>query len=103
METVQQNDRFALFSSKFLYIFYSLWLYREIQNVFFSRCPPTKDGLKVGTGCIEKFKMFFSRCPPTKDGLKEGTDREEKFMYIPDCQKDQEYTQYLSGYEEYLE
>jgi hypothetical protein len=42
-------------------------------------------------------------CPPTKDGLKEGTDREEKFMYIPDCQKDQEYTQYLSGYEEYLE
>ena len=79
METVQQNDRFALFSSKFLYIFYSLWLYREIQNV------------------------FFSRCPPTKDGLKKGTDREEKFMYIPDCQKDQEYTQYLSGYEEYLE
>ena len=48
-------------------------------------------------------KCFFSRCPPTKDGLKEGTDREEKFMYIPDCQKDQEYTQYLSGYEEYLE
>ena len=47
--------------------------------------------------------FFFPRCPPTKDGLKKGTDREEKFMYIPDCQKDQEYTQYLSGYEEYLE
>ena len=47
--------------------------------------------------------MFISRCPPTIDGIKEGTDKEEKFMYIPDCQEGQEYTQYLSGYEEYEE
>ena len=63
-----------------------------------------KMGAKRTKSLVERnLTCFFSRCPPTKDGLKKGTDREEKFMYIPDCQKDQEYTQYLSGYEEYLE